>query len=308
MIEVVALGECMLELTHCSDRGLRLGYAGDTYNTAVHLRRASTADVRVSYLTAVGDDWYSDRLLEALEQEGLHPLVEIEPGGTPGLYLIRTDESGERSFTYHRHQSPATSLFSQDLSAQVLARVLNADLVHMSAISLQILSPEGRDRLLDVLVQARARGARISFDSNYRRAGWPSVLAAVQAIDRLAPVIDIALPTLDDEQVLHPGDSTEAIIDRYRRQGASEVVLKCGAKPSWLSTAGVVQQLPLPAQVTPVDTTGAGDAFDGAYLAARLAGRPPADAVRAAQLLAADVVAQPGAIPARTLPASPRTE
>ncbi|GAB2966797.1 PfkB family carbohydrate kinase [Amycolatopsis acidiphila] len=108
---VLAVGECMIELTHTGARTLSLGYAGDTFNTAVYLARLTPPEaVEVDYLTRLGDDDYSAGILAAMRGEGLGTrLVDRVPGAQPGLYLVRTDEHGERSFTYYRSESPRTS-------------------------------------------------------------------------------------------------------------------------------------------------------------------------------------------------------
>jgi 2-dehydro-3-deoxygluconokinase len=64
VIRVASIGECMIELRHRSATALDLAYGGDTLNTAVYLARLTRdRDARVDYVTAVGDDAYSDGML-----------------------------------------------------------------------------------------------------------------------------------------------------------------------------------------------------------------------------------------------------
>src|SRR5919197_4922036 len=72
MKRVLCVGECMLELTHTGERTLRLDFAGDTYNTAVYLRRVATelgVEAEVGYLTGLGVDPYSRAMRDAWRAE-----------------------------------------------------------------------------------------------------------------------------------------------------------------------------------------------------------------------------------------------
>ena len=96
MTKVASIGECMIELRHRGERELDLGFGGDTLNFAVYLARLSRGrDVAVDYVTALGDDPYSDAMLAAWQAEGIGcDLVARLPGRLPGLHTIRTDARG----------------------------------------------------------------------------------------------------------------------------------------------------------------------------------------------------------------------
>lgn len=96
----VCVGECMLELSRAPEGGDRLGVGGDTFNSAVYLARLGN---NAAYLTALGTDPYRDELRDAWAAEGLDlALTLVDPDRLPGLYAIRTDAKGERSFSYWR--------------------------------------------------------------------------------------------------------------------------------------------------------------------------------------------------------------
>jgi 2-dehydro-3-deoxygluconokinase len=298
---VAVMGECMIELSHLDDHTLALGYAGDVYNVAVSLARWGDD---VALVSRLGDDHHSEAMLAAWRAEGLDTsLTDQLPGYAPGLYLIRTDDEGERSFTYWRSASPARELLADDgHAARVLAGLAGTEWLLLSGISLSLLSGPAHGRLLELLDALRGDGTRVAFDSNYRPAGWPDAATAAARMDDVLTRTALALPTLDDERALHGDRSAEATLARLRARGVEEVVVKVGA-------GGAVAQgehVPAEPGVEVVDTTGAGDAFDAGYLHARMAGLAPAAAAAEGNRLAAAVLGHRGAIvPAGEMPAPP---
>jgi 2-dehydro-3-deoxygluconokinase len=296
MTRVACIGECMIELSPAGERTLRLAYAGDVCNTAVALARlARGSDVAVQFVTRLGDERHSHAMLAEWRAEGIDTaLVDRLPGRAPGLYLIELDERGERSFTYYRSESPARDLLGDDdHAATVQAGLEGATWVHLSAITLSLLSPRAHDRLLAVLDHLRERGTCVALDTNYRPRGWPDPDVAR---DRIADVLtrcDLALPTLDDERALFDDRDLDACLDRL---GVPEVAVKLGADGACVAWAGQREMVPAVAGVEIVDSTGAGDAFDAAYLHARLTGADPSAAAAAGNALAAATLGHRGAI------------
>jgi len=296
-IRVAAIGECMLELSDPAAAPPVLSFGGDTLNTAVYLARRLAGRGQVDYLTALGDDPYSERLVAAWRDEGIGTgLVARLPGRLPGLYVIRTDDAGERSFYYWRSASAARAMLTGESGRRICAALPGYDLIYLSGITLSILPPAARRRLLAAVEAARAGGARIAFDVNYRPRGWRSAAAARGEIDRLLARCDIALPGHDDLAALYGIASLEAGARYLGGLEIAEICVKGGAGDCLLCHDGGRWRLPAQTGVVAVDTTAAGDSFNAAYLAARLLGRPPAQAVAAGHRLAAVVVQHRGAI------------
>jgi 2-dehydro-3-deoxygluconokinase len=284
----------MIELSERDSGTLALAYGGDTLNTAVYLKRAAGPRLEVDYVTALGDDPWSEAMLRAWGEEGVGTQnVARLRGKLPGLYMIRLDPAGERRFYYWRSAAAARELFRAEATLPVLDRLAGYDLLYLSLITLSVLAEEARERLGAALDRARARGARVAFDTNYRPAGWADPAAARRTAEAFIARADIVLPTADDEAALFGDADLEATVARY---AGREAAVKLGAEGCILAHAGGRRRLPVPAPVTPVDTTGAGDSFNAGYLAARLLGRAPEEAAQAAQRLAAAVVQHRGAI------------
>lgn len=291
---VVSFGECMIELQGEAFGAMRQTYGGDTFNTAVYLARCGRRDgLRVGYATAVGDDPLSAGLLQRWAAEGVETdLVRRIPGKLPGLYQIAVDSRGERHFSYWREQSAARSYFDAD-STPLEARADDIAALYFSGISLAILAPASRERLLALAQRLRARGAHVVFDNNYRPRLWARVEDARQNYQRICAIASLALVTLDDEQALW-GDSDRlaASLDLP----CPEVVVKRGAASTLVRAGAGVIEVPTERVEQVVDTTAAGDSFAGAYLATRLAGAAPEAAARAGNRLAARVVQHRGAV------------
>lgn len=293
MTDAVAVGECMLELSGTGDRTWRLGAAGDTYNTGVYLARLG---VPTAYLTALGADPFSAGMRDTWASEGLDTsLVLTDPDRLPGLYAIRTDDAGERSFFYWREQSAARRLFGLPGVDEALTSAAQAKLLYLSGITLSLFDKSGLARLADLCASVRAQGGDVAFDPNYRPRGWSGPSAARAAIAEIAPFVTIALPTFEDEAALHGDAQPEATVERWRNLGAREVVAKLGPAGCLIADADSQKRITTQA-TTAVDTTGAGDSFNAGYLAARRAGRPQAEAASFGNRLAGEVVRHRGAI------------
>jgi 2-dehydro-3-deoxygluconokinase len=298
MPRVASIGECMIELRHRSESDLELAFGGDTLNTAVYLARLGRdRGVSVDYVSALGDDAYSDQMLAMWQAEGVGTaLVARLPGRLPGLYTIRTDARGERSFTYWRSASAARLMLKDGRAERLQAALAGYDLLYLSGITLSILDPPQRAALLALADAVRAAGGRVAFDSNYRPVGWPDPDEARRIFDAMLTRTDVALPTLDDERALFGVADGAAATDRLHRLGVAEVAIKLGSDGCFLSSAlgtGEVRAEPVE-QV--VDSTAAGDSFNAAYLGARLLGATPEAAARLGNRLAARVIAHPGAV------------
>ncbi|PBB94046.1 2-dehydro-3-deoxygluconokinase [Mesorhizobium sp. WSM3864] len=289
---VASIGECMLELSGQAGPNWRMGFAGDTFNTLWALH-ALNPGRPATYVSAFGDDPFSRDQIAFLAQNGIgigsSPVIA---GARPGLYAI-TLTGAERAFTYWRSDAAARQLASD---AAALAKSLeNQALVYFSGITLAILDDAARKTLLSAVATARAAGSLVAFDPNYRSRLWPSRETAEAAILEALAVADIALPTFPDEQMLFGDEAPETTA---RRLGGvvGEVVVKNGEQPALIAVDGASETIEAVHVASPVDTTGAGDSFNGGYLAARLAGHDPVDAVRRAHRVAAAVVQVRGAL------------
>ncbi len=290
---IASVGECMLELSGTGGGSWRLGHAGDTFNTLWTLRALVDADQPTDYVSAFGDDPFSEQQIAFFKEGGIG--IASSPrlkGARPGLYAI-TLSGAERSFTYWRNDAAARQLASDP--AALAVSLEGRALVYFSGITLAILEPDARAALMSALSTARSAGSLVAFDPNYRPRLWRSAEAARQALDEALSVADIALPTFPDEEALYGDRDIQATAARLLKAGVGEAAVKDGDRPALIAAAEGSTSVP-GITVNAVDTTGAGDSFNGAYLAARLKGEPPVEAARRAHRVAAAVVQVRGAL------------
>ncbi|MEE5059905.1 sugar kinase [Pseudomonas alliivorans] len=293
---VALIGECMIELQQHADGSLHQSFGGDTLNTAVYLARLLGSG-QVDYVTALGDDSFSDAMCKVWSEEGIGlGKVQRLPGRLPGLYCIQTDASGERRFLYWRNEAAVRDCFMTPAAEPILAALTSYDVLYFSGITLAVLGAEGRSRLLAMLAKARSRGAKVAFDNNYRPRLWASVEHAREAYLACLPYVDLALLTEDDEQALYGYTDTEQLLTAYRQRGIDEIVIKRGAQSCIVETDGKRFEIPTQKVERVVDTTAAGDSFSAAYLAGRLKGEHPQQAAEAGHRLAGIVIQHPGAL------------
>lgn len=293
-MRVLAIGECMAELAPTdTDGDLRLGFAGDTFNTAWYLARCAP-DTQVAYLTVLGDDAISQKMATFMRDSGIDDrFVQVAKGQTVGLYMITLDQ-GERSFSYWRGQSAAKALAND--TAALDAAMDASDLIYFSGITLAILPAMGREALLAAAQKARAAGKTIAFDPNLRPRLWASDAEMTDTIMQAAAVSDIVLPSFEDEADWFNDANPKATANRYLNAGAVTVIVKNGADSVLYAEGASYAEVPVTPVQTLVDTTAAGDSFNAGIFARHATGDTLAGGIAYACALSRQVVQSRGAL------------
>ena len=285
----------MVELRAVGADTFARSYAGDVYNTAVYLKRSLPA-AQVQFLTAIGDDAMSKAMRRMWRAQEIDDALAFPvAGGSAGLYLIETDAFGERSFQYWRKDSAARRWLAR-LVERGESLLHGADIVYFSGITLAILNPDERAAAIELLRRARTHVGLIAFDPNVRLRLWQSPQVAAQTIRAAMSTCDIALPSAEDLSWLFGIGEPMRQIGLLMEMGVREVALTLGAAGCAIADGEVHKRLPTPSVERVIDTSGAGDAFNGAYLANRLQGNSPDEAAQAALRVASRVVTHAGAI------------
>jgi 2-dehydro-3-deoxygluconokinase len=296
--DLICLGEPLVEFSQLPEQELyKAGFGGDTSNTAI---AAARQGARAGYLTILGQDRFGDLLVELWDREGVdRSQVRRNAQAPTGIYFV-THDAGGHHFHYYRAGSAASGMTPQDLPRDYIA---GAKILHASAIS-QAISADACETVLAAMDIARGAGVRVCFDTNLRLKLWPLDRARA-AIDAAIRRADILRPALDDAQVLTGLEDADAILDRFLAMGPKLVAMTMG-KAGVLLDDGRHRHRIAPHRVQAVDATGAGDTFNGAFLARLIAGDAPLEAARYANAAAALQTTGYGAVAPMPRPESVR--
>lgn len=281
MTDILCLGEPLVEFVRLEDGTYKRGFGGDTSNAAIAAARQGAS---VGYLTALGDDRFGDSIVDLWAREGVDSThVRRDPFAPTGIYFVDPDPEG-RYFTYYRAGSAASQMRPEDLP---LHAIRTARCLHVSGITLAV-SDDLRRTALAAMTEARAAGVAVSLDTNLRLKLW-DIETARRVTHAAMAHAKIAVTSIDDSAHLTGLSDTEAIAGFYHDLGVEIVLVTQGAAGCHLSHADGQARIPAaPAQ--PVDSTGAGDSFAGAFLAWWTeTGDPVLSAERAARVAAGTV-------------------
>lgn len=271
--DIIALGEPMLEFS-AEEKGelsqvnrFTLGWGGDTSNFIVSAARQGA---KTGYITRLGADAFGDHFIKLWKKEGVDAgCVERDGSTHTGIYFISRDVKGHH-FTYYRKGS-AAALMTPELLRK--GYISNAKLLHVSGIS-QAISSSACHTVFAAIDMARKAKVLVSYDSNLRLKLWP-LDKAREVIKKTVALSDIFLPSLEDSITLTGLNDPHEIVAKYLSWGAKLVVLKLGAQGAMTASESAP-----PFQVSCLDPSGAGDAFDGAFVTAFLEGRSITECLR----------------------------
>jgi len=274
MTDILAIGEALVEFNQTGDGGGRTylqGFGGDTSNALIAAVRQGA---KGSYFTRLGDDEFGRMCLRLWSEEGVDAAhVVVDPNAPTGLYFVRHGTDGH-TFSYLRAGSAASRMQPSDIPKRLIER---AKFLHVSGIS-QAISASATDAVFHAIRTAREGSVKVAYDPNLRLKLWPLDRARAVILATI-PLTDYFLPSLDDVRLVSGLDDPASIVDWCHRQGAKTVVLKLGRDGSLVSDND--RRTPISAfPVDAVDATGAGDCFDGSFIARLATG---ADAVSAAR-------------------------
>lgn len=280
-VDIVSLGEAMVEFNQTGEgqgRLYRQGYGGDTSNFAI---AAARQGARVAYASSIGDDPYGRLLRDLWDREGVsHAQVDIDPNAFTAIYFVTHDAQGHH-FSFFRQGSAASLMTPATLPR---ALIQGARVLHLSGISLAI-SASACDTAFEAMDVARLAGVQVSFDTNLRRKLWPLPRARAVMTEAMRRC-DICLPSFDDVSAITGLSDPDALVDHCLSLGARVVALKLGERGALVADVQKRHWVP-PHPCRPVDATGAGDTFGGAFVARLVAGDELLMAARYANVAAA---------------------
>lgn len=294
-IKVAIIGECMVELKEIDDV-IYQSFGGDTLNTAIYLSRL-TPKITVSYLTGVGKDHFTTKMLSQWQSAGICiDYVRHSINKQNGIYSIQTRDNGEHFFNYWRNDSAAKYWVQKEDIDHLIAELCSFDLIYLSGISLAILTTESRNKLFSALSVCQLKGIKIAFDNNYRPTLWDDDIETRNVYSAMLKLTDIAFLTFDDERKLWGDTTKQQAIERTQGFGVNEIIVRQGKHDCFVVADNAMYAIPAQRVSKVIDTTAAGDAFSAGYLAKRLTGGEYEQCAAMGHLLASKVIQHHGAI------------
>lgn len=302
MNQLIAFGEPLGEISmnHCQgSNNINLKFAGDVYNALIYAKHLFKKNTVATMLSAVGSDDFSQMFrADAKKYDIDDSQVITMQDSCLGLYSINVDEFGERNFNYWRAQSAASKFF--DFIQPNYNDKLNDDFTKktflFSGISLGILNEHDIEECFKYITHFKKMGYTIAFDPNFREALWETKEQARKCFERAYELADIILAGLDDHDQLWGHKDVETLFEFFSVYSDKEVVIKANSAGTFAIYEGQKVYCPFVPAPKQVDTTAAGDAFAGSYLAARLNSHEPHSAMHLANQVAGFVVQHKGAI------------
>jgi fructokinase len=294
-IDIVGIGELLIDFTPAgfSPAGQALYERNPGGAPANMLAQAARLGLRTQFVGKVGADIHGRFLRNALLSAGVGVagLVEDADVFTTLAFVDLDPETGERSFAFARKPGADTQLRPDEIDDGLIrrARVLHAG-------SLSLTDEPSRSATLHAIDVARACGALVSYDPNYRVALWPGTDVATQHMSSILPKADLVKMSLEEAALLFGADVPDAAANAA---GAAQKCLACGPclvavtlgdQGAYLATRSASARIAAFA-CKPVDATGAGDMFWGAALAWLLGERKASDRSDIDALSASDLEA-----------------
>ncbi len=281
-LDIITLGEGLIELS--SNVSLSLAqtldkyYGGDTLAAAVAARRLGS---KVGYITRVGCDYFKEFLMGSWQAEGLDISQVKLTGDFNGLYLLARPKNGEKEFSYYRKRTAASKLSIDDISEQYFE---NAKIFYTSGIA-QTLSLSVKEAVGKAYAVAKEKGLTTAYDPNYS----PLITTTEEAKEAFEDVINsidiLFLSDRNDIAKLFEISSAEKVIKYFWDLGVNNVVIKSSENGGYYTGyAGDIVFCEFFSNYT-VDTTSAGDAFNGGFLHAISSGFSPFEATKLASVV-----------------------
>ena len=232
---------------------------GAPANVAVAARRLGAT---TAYIGKVGEDIFGHQLIEVLRQEGVETRgMRIDDAARTTMAIIALPDAHTAEFVFYRNPGADLQLRADELDGELLQ---NTRALHIGSLSL--VAEPARTATQTAVATAKAAGALISFDVNYRPSLWRSPEEALTQIEAMIPLADL-VKVNEVELALLAGEGVETAValQSILDQGPTLCVLTRGPHGSRAQTAvGAVEVPAFP--VTTVDATGCGDAFIAALL------------------------------------------
>ena len=281
-IDIAVLGECLVELsangTLANTSTLNKFFGGDTVTTAVAIARLGG---KVTYLTQVGNDGFSEFILSALQKENIDTSLIKSNKEQNGMYIV-SNTSEKKEILYYKRKTAATKLSLNDLSEDSIKKL---KLVYATGV-VQALSASSRELVREAFKIASNNDVLTAYDPNYTSCFMDSE-DTKEFLEEIVDYTDIMFLSLKNDAVkLYEWDSIDKVMKYFWDKGVKIVIIKSHIDNGYYTGYnGEINFTEFYNSQKAIDTTASGDVFNGGYIYAITNGYTPFDATKFAAVV-----------------------
>ena len=281
-VDIAIIGECLIELssngTLADTSTLNKYFGGDTVTTAVAIARLGG---KVTYVTKVGNDGFSEFILSSLKKENIDTSLIKANEEQNGMYIVsRTPEKKE--LLYYKRKTAATKLSIDDLNEDCIKKL---KLVYSTGV-VQSLSASSRELVHNAFKLAKENDVMTAYDPNYTSCFMNST-DTKEYFEEIVDYTDIIFLSLkNDAERLYDVESIDKVMNYFWDKGVKIVVVKSHIDNGYYTGyKGDISFTEFYNTSKAIDTTASGDVFNGGFLYAITNGYAPAEATKFAAVV-----------------------
>ena len=292
-INVCSIGEAMIEISNIKNSLYNQSFAGDTLNFCNYLDKKK---LNAFFLSAIGKSEINQSLLNFVKSKKISTkyIKQINQFEI-GLYLIKNKDNGEKQFFYWRDESAAKQYFNNIDFLNLYKELKNFDYIYFSGITLSIIHISKLNNFIKLLKLLKSKKIKIVFDFNIRPSRWNKKNLNI-FLDSVLKFVDICFLSGEDMNYWKNKNNIKSYEQIVRKYKLKHSIFRKNAKFTYvfLNKTRYVFKNKLLKKV--VDTSGAGDGFNAAYLSNFIVNNDPVLALKAGSSLGSKIVMKKGAI------------
>lgn len=292
-INVCSIGEAMIEISNIKKSLYNQSFAGDTLNFCNYLDKKK---LNAFFLSAIGKSEINQLLLDFVKSKKISTkyIKQINQFEV-GLYLIKNKDNGEKQFFYWRDESAAKQYFNNIDFLNLYKELKNFDYIYFSGITLSIIHISKLNNFIKLLKLLKNKKIKIVFDLNIRPSRWNKKNLNI-FLDSVLKFVDICFLSGEDMNYWKNKNNIKSYEQIVRKYKIKHSIFRKNAEYTYvfLNKTRYVFKNKLIKKV--VDTSGAGDGFNAAYLSNFIVNNDPVLALKAGSSLGSKIVMKKGAI------------
>lgn len=292
-INVCSIGEAMIEISNIKNSFYNQSFAGDTLNFCNYLDKKK---LNAFFLSAIGKSEINQSLLDFVKSKNISTkyIKQINQFEV-GLYLIKNKDNGEKQFFYWRDESAAKHYFNNIDFLNLYKELKNFDYIYFSGITLSIIHISKLNNFIKLLKLLKSKKIKIVFDFNIRPSRWNKKNLNI-FLDSVLKFVDICFLSGEDMNYWKNKNNIKSYEQIVRKYKLKHSIFRKNAKFTYVFLNKTRYVFKNKLLKTVVDTSGAGDGFNAAYLSNFIVNNDPVLALKAGSSLGSKIVMKKGAI------------